>query len=167
MPPELLFDIASVDFTRLVAGPDEIRQCNRQRFEMEQLDGIVHLDSTKHVIIGYKDVKEGEFWARGHMPGYPIFPGVLMCESAAQLCSYYTEFCKITTGDFLGFGGMNEVRFRGIVQPGDRLVIVAVARRVSPRQCTFACQGFVGSKMVFQGDIIGMPMRYPQAPAEA
>ena len=45
---------------------------------MEQLDGIVHVDRENHVIAGYKDVRPDEFWVRGHLPSYPLLPGVLM-----------------------------------------------------------------------------------------
>ena len=61
---------------------------------------------------------------RGHMPDYPLLPGVLMCEAAAQLCSYYVVTQGLLQGDFIGFGGMENVRFRGTVRPGDRLVLV-------------------------------------------
>ena len=61
---------------------------------------------------------------RGHMPGYPLLPGVLMCEAAAQLCSCYIVTSGLLEGDFIGFGGMENVRFRGPVRPGDRLVLV-------------------------------------------
>ena len=61
---------------------------------MEQLTAIVHVDPEKHLVAGYKDVGNDEFWVRGHMPGYPLMPGVLMCEAAAQLCSYYTATAR-------------------------------------------------------------------------
>ena len=37
------------------------------------LDGIVYADAEKHLIMGYKDVREDEFWVPGHIPGRPIF----------------------------------------------------------------------------------------------
>ena len=73
----------------MLADREAIRQVNPQRFEMEQLTAIVYVDPVNHVIVGYKDVRHDEFWVRGHMPDYPLLPGVLMCEAAAQLCSYY------------------------------------------------------------------------------
>ena len=67
------------------------------------------------------------------MPDYPLLPGVLMCEAAAQLCRYYImQHSGLLQGDFIGFGGLENVRFRGPVRPGDRLVLVAKGRTPPP-----------------------------------
>ena len=166
MPPELHLDLASVDFTRPLADREAIRRVNPQRFDMEQLDGIVHLDGANKLIVGYKDVRHDEFWVPGHMPGYPLLPGVLMCEAAAQLCSYYSAKQAVVQGDFLGFGGMEEVRFRGQVRPGDRLVLVGKGLKFHRRQIIFNVQGFVNGTMVFHGNIIGVALtRKPEGGA--
>ncbi len=158
MPPAALVDPATIDTTRILADRDAIRRGNPQRFEMEQLTAIVLLNSDEHLIIGYKDVEPDEFWVRGHMPGYPLLPGVLMCEAAAQLASYYCHVINLAEGSFIGFGGMEDVRFRGQVRPGDRLVLVSKATRVHRRQTIFSTQGFVGTHMVYHGRIIGVPL---------
>src|SRR5262249_8150177 len=103
-------------------------------------------------------VRADEFWVRGHMPGYPLMPGVLMCEAAAQLCSYYITSRNLIQGDFMGFGGFENVRFRYPVRPGDRLLLIAKVTRMNRRQPIFSVQGFVGATMVFHGDILGMPL---------
>src|SRR5262245_55804387 len=116
MPPVLHFDPAHLDLGRIVADQEAIRRANQQRFAMEQLTAIVYVDPAQHLVAGYKDVGPDEFWVRGHMPGYPLLPGVLMCEAAAQLCSYYAATQMVFEGgDFLGFGGMEDVRFRSPV----------------------------------------------------
>lgn len=159
MPPELLYDLHHIDTSKLIADIDAIRKVNPQRFEMEQLDAIVFLDTTQNIVAGYKDVRHDEFWIRGHMPDYPLMPGVLMCEAAAQLCSYYTVLYIPFDGDFIGFSGMDEIRFRGTVKPGDRLLLVAKAKRYNRRLMVFTVQGFVQDRMVFHGDIIGVPLK--------
>ena len=158
MPPELHYDPAKLDLEKVLVDQEGIRSVNPQRFEMEQLTAIVHLDSEQHLIAGYKDVRADEFWARGHMPGYPLLPGVLMCEAAAQLCAYYTFKHGLLHGDFIGFGGLENVRFRSPVRPGDRLVLIGKATRLHRRQTIFNVQAFVGSTMVFHADIIGVPL---------
>lgn len=162
MPPVALVDPTSIDTSRVLVDQEGIRRANPQRFEMEQLTAIVFLDPVKHLIIGYKDVSPNEFWVRGHMPDYPLMPGVLMCEAAAQLCSYYCQAIKLLDGGFIGFGGMEDVRFRGPVRPGDRLVLVSKALRVHRRQTQFETQGFVANNMVYHGRIIGVPLSGPE-----
>jgi len=159
MPPVLNLDPASLDLSRVVADQEAIRRVNPQRFEMEQLNAIVHVDTELHIFAGYKDVRADEFWVRGHMPDYPLFPGVLMCEAAAQLCSYYIATHGLLQADFVGFGGMENVRFRGQVRPGDRLLLIGKATKLNRRQSIFDVQGFVGSTMVFHAEIYGVPMR--------
>jgi 3-hydroxyacyl-[acyl-carrier-protein] dehydratase len=169
MPPELHFDLEQLDFSRVVADRKAIARINPQRFEFQQIDGILVVDQKNEVCVGYKDVRADEFWARGHLPGYPLMPGVLICEAAAQLCGYFMGVCDVEKGDFIGFGGMDNVRFRQPVFPGDRLVLVCKVIKFNRRQSVFNVQGFVGPKMVFNADIIGVPMNYPagmKPPAE-
>ncbi|HJT76065.1 MAG TPA: 3-hydroxyacyl-ACP dehydratase FabZ family protein [Gemmataceae bacterium] len=158
MPPEYHVDPSRFDTSKVLADEEAIRRVNPQRFEMQQLTAIIHVDSGQHLIAGYKDVRADEFWVRGHMPDYPLLPGVLMCEAAAQLCSYYIVTHGLMQGDIIAFGGMENVRFRCPVRPGDRLVLVAKATRMNRRQTIFNVQGFVGSTMVFHADIIGVPL---------
>lgn len=159
MPPEHHFDPGALDLLHVVADREAIRAINPQRFEMEQLDAVVYVDTVHHVIAGFKDVRDDEFWVRGHMPGYPLLPGVLMCEAAAQLCSFYITNYKIMQDmDFIGFGGLENVRFRSPVRPGDRLILVGKAVKIHRRQTIFNVQAFVGATMVFHGDVLGVPL---------
>lgn len=158
MPPAALVDPATIDTSHVLYDLEAIRRGNPQRFEMEQLTAIVHFDPDEHLIVGFKDVAPDEFWVRGHMPDYPLMPGVMMCEAAAQLCSFFCHLIEISKNGFIGFGGMEDVRFRGQVKPGDRLVILAKATRIHRRQTIFETQGFVDGNMVFHARIIGVPL---------
>jgi 3-hydroxyacyl-[acyl-carrier-protein] dehydratase len=158
MPPEAHLNPADLDLNHVLADLEAIHKVNPQREAMEQLTAIVFMDRDQHIVAGYKDVRLDEFWVKGHMPGYPLMPGVLMCEAAAQLCSYYTTLAGMLQGDFVGFGGLENVRFRSPVRPGDRLVLIGKAVKVHRRQTIFNVQGFVGSTMVFHADILGVPL---------
>jgi len=158
MPPPAHFSPVELDLGRVIADREAIRKVNPQRFEMEQLDAIVLVDPERQLIAGYKDARADEFWVRGHMPGYPLMPGVLMCEAAAQLCSYYIMTRGLSPGDFVGFGGLENVRFRSPVSPGDRLVLIGKVIKFSPRKSVFNVQGFVGETMVFHADVLGVPL---------
>jgi 3-hydroxyacyl-[acyl-carrier-protein] dehydratase len=167
MPPPVIFDPSQLDYSKVLADLDKIRTVNPQRFEMEHLTAVIYVDRSQDLIIGYKDVRADEFWVRGHMPGYPLLPGVLMCEAAAQLCSYYVCEYNLLGGDFIGFAGLENVRFRGQVKPGDRLTLVCRAIKLHRRAVICACQGFVGSTMVFHGDIHGVPMVHGQISSQS
>lgn len=163
MPPVPLIDPQSLDFRNVQADRERIRAANPQRFEMEQLTAVVHLDLENNLIVGYKDVGHDEFWVRGHLPGFPLMPGVVICEAAAQLVSYLSRAKNLLDDGFMGFGGMDEVRFRGMVKPGDRLVLVGKATKLNRRQTVFETQGFVNGNMVFQARIMGVPLRPVEA----
>ena len=161
MPPENILDPTTLDLTRIVADRDAIRLVNPQRFEMEHLDAIVLLDPERTLIAGFKDVRPDEFWTRGHMPGNPLMPGVIMCEAAAQLCSYYiTSQRLIEPHQFVGFAGLDNVRFRSVVKPGDRLVLVAKGQKVRRLLSIFTVQGFVGATLAFHADVLGVPIAH-------
>jgi 3-hydroxyacyl-[acyl-carrier-protein] dehydratase len=168
MPPELNYDPSRLDLTRVVADQEAIRGVLPQRYDMLQLTAVVHVDTEREIIAGYKDVRPDEFWVRGHMPGAPLLPGVLMCEAAAQLASFYiVKYSGLLREGFIGFGGLENVRFRSPVRPGDRLVMVAKSVKLHRRQSVFNVQGFVGTTMAFHADVIGVPMTMPQAAAPA
>jgi 3-hydroxyacyl-[acyl-carrier-protein] dehydratase len=158
----LIVDPLAIDLSVIVADIEAIRRLNPQRFEMEQLTAIVLDDQERGIAIGYRDTSEDDFWVRGHMPNMPIMPGVLMCEAAAQLCSYQTTSQNLVGSQMLGFGGLDEVRFRGPVSPGARLVIVTERIKHRPGAMVvnrFQC--FVGEDLVCEGQMRGVPLRMP------
>ena len=158
MESKFIIDPSLLDLDNPIADINAIRVFNPQRHEMEQLSAILYEDVERKVCAALKEITDDEFWVRGHMPGFPLLPGVLICEAAAQLCSYYATTNGLNTGDFIAFGGMENVRFRGAVKPGDRLVIAIKAIDIRPRRrALFTCQGIVGSTLVFHGDVIGVP----------
>jgi 3-hydroxyacyl-[acyl-carrier-protein] dehydratase len=158
MPPPLILDPGSLDLDHIVADIDAIRKVNPQRFEMEALTAVVLFDPARKLIAGYKDVAHDAFWVRGHMPGFPLMPGVVLCEAAAQLCSYYVMTQKCFDADFVGLGGLDDVKFRGIVRPGDRLVLVGQMTRERKMIAECSVQGFVGAKMMFEAKVQGIPL---------
>jgi len=156
MPSPLIVPVNEIPKHELW-GIDKIREMIPQRYEMEQLTGILLFDRERGITIGYRDVTSADFWVRGHIPGRPLMPGVLMCEAAAQLCSFCFKMSSPEAKDaFLGFGGMDNVRFRGTVVPGDRFIIVVKSIKVDARLKIFDAQGIVGEKLVFEARITGI-----------
>lgn len=155
MPPAAILDPAALDYSRVVADRSEIERFNPQRHEFQLLDAIVYSDPESGIFAGYHDLRTDAWWARGHIPGRPLFPGVLMIEVAAQLASFLTHRVLGAEG-FLGFVGVDEVKFRGTVQPPARFIVIGKAREVRRRRTVCEAQGFVNGDMVFGGVITGM-----------
>lgn len=159
MAPQLLFDLSQHDLDQTLYGPDHIEALNPHRGDMRLLDGIIweNIDEQNTEAIGYKDVRDDEFWVPGHIPGRPIFPGVLMIEAAAQFASYVTmrKFEKVK---FIGFAGVDGVKFRGQVVPGDRLYVLIDGFSMKRRRAICNAQGVVNGNLVFEATITGMPM---------
>ena len=157
MAPLLLVDLSKIDPGRVLMSIEEIRQFNPHRFEMEMLSGVLHLDTAAGEIVAFKDVRPDEFWVRGHIPGRPLMPGVLMIEAAAQMSSLYYK--KVQQDPrFLGFGGVDGVKFRGQVVPGDRLLLLGKVVEIRNRRAVFDTQGVVGDRQVFEARITGLPI---------
>ena len=154
MPPQLLFDLANIDLARVLYDQEGIREVNPQRGAMEHLNGIAHLDVARNQIIGYKDVRADEFWVEGHIPGRPILPGVVMLEAAAQLASFFTHHVCGWKG-FIGFGGLESVKFRATVAPGCRMYILGTKTWERHRRVGCATQGLVNGNLVFEAEVIG------------
>ena len=157
MPPKMLVDFEGIDLNAAEDDIEGIRKYNRQRFEMEMLTGIVKYSEQGGWVVAYLDTSKDDFWVRGHIPGRPLMPGVLICECAAQACSYC--YGRSSREDrFLGFAGLEGVKFRGQVAPGDRLVMVARVKTMRNRISAFDCQGLVNGRMVFEGSIHGIAL---------
>jgi len=155
MPPPVILDPASIDLSKVVASRDDIMAVNPHRFEFQLLDAVVHVDLENRIFAGYHDVRPDGWWVRGHIPERPLFPGVLMIEAAAQLASYLSE-SVLKTGRFLGFAGVDGVKFRGVITPPARFLVVGRALELRARRTVCEMQGFVDNTMVFEAVITGM-----------
>lgn len=155
MPPVQLFDLSTIDLNKIVFDKKAIQEVNPQRYEMDQLDGIIWYNKEKFLVLGYKDVTEKEFWVRGHIPGRPLMPGVIMIEAAAQLSSVFVKrVCELK--GFIGFAGIESANFRRTVEPGQRLYLLGFISEFKSRKYTAVVQGIVNGKMVFDTVMSGM-----------
>lgn len=128
-------------------------------YEFQVLDAVTYLDTAAQEIVGVKHVRTDEFWVRGHVPGNPIFPGVLAVEAGAQLCAIlYKECVSSVANKFVAFGGLDGVRFRKSAFPGDTIIFVGKGKQVSSVACKCLMQGIVGDQIIFSGEILGIPI---------
>lgn len=158
MQKPFIVDSSLYNIDRPIATIEDIRKYNSQRYEMELLTGILYEASDGKTCVGYKDISDHEFWVRGHMPGYPLMPGVVMCETAAQLASYFVGRNNFFNNAVMGFAGLEEVKFRGMVRPGDLFVVQCGLLKVRKLLITAAFMGIVNENVVCEGIIKGFPL---------
>ena len=159
MAKQFLYDLSEYDLDHVDVTKEQIAEVNPHRGDMALLDGIIwhNQPGEKLAAIGFKDITEDEFWVPGHIPGRPVYPGVLMIESAAQLASFLFIDEQPDT-EFMGFTGCDAATFRGQVVPGDRLYILGLEIKRNRRRIVCYCQGVVDGKMVYEVEITGMPI---------
>jgi 3-hydroxyacyl-[acyl-carrier-protein] dehydratase len=101
---------------------------------------------------GYYTVRGDEFFLQGHFPGNPIVPGVIQCEMMAQsACILFTESMK-EKGTTPVYTGLDKIRFRGMIKPGDRIKIDTRLLKASPPLYMLHGQLSVDGKKCMSGD---------------
>jgi len=157
MAPPLLFDITKIDLDQVLVDTAGIEKVNPHRGDMRMLDAIINFDRDRSAVLAYKDARQDEFWVPGHIPGRPLFPGVLMIEAGAHLASWLIHQI-FDDYPFLGFVGCDEVKFRGQVVPGNRLYLLGISTSFKRRRSICSLQGVVNGNLVFEAKITGMPV---------
>jgi 3-hydroxyacyl-[acyl-carrier-protein] dehydratase len=93
------------------------------------LDEVVSLEPGTRVV-ARKTVQADEWYLSGHFPGNPIMPGVLIVEALAQAGAVAILSEEEHRGRLVLFGGIDDVRFKRIVRPGDTLELTCEVERV-------------------------------------
>ncbi len=111
---------------------DEIKNIIPQREPFLMIDEVEDLVPGESAI-AYKDVCTDEWYFKGHFPGNPIMPGVLITESLAQTGAVAILSMEENKGKNALFGGINNMKFKKMVVPGDRLKLeVKIIKRKGP-----------------------------------
>ncbi len=158
MPPPLLIDLNEVDLGRVCLTREQIYQQLPQRFEFQVLGGACFVDCPGKRIVCFADVRSEDWWVRGHVPGRPLLPGVVMLEMAAQTSAVLAG--QLDDNDaFIGFGGVERCKFRETVSPPARLYLLCVGLECRARRIVSAAQGVVEGRLVFEAQITGLTIR--------
>ncbi len=154
---ETIVDFSEFSFDRVIADKAAIMEVNPHRDHLLLLDGILLIDPSRAV--GFYDVPEDAFWIEGHFPGRPLMPGVLIAEVAAQLTSYIAAASGARGNAVIGLAGLDKLRFRSQVAPGDRLtVMVEILKVRKDTLIVTGFQAFVGQTLAAEGQITGIAL---------
>ena len=130
-----------------------IKELIPHRYPFLLVDRIAECSSDS--IVGIKNVSVNEPFFQGHFPNDPIMPGVLILEAMAQTGGVlvFTVYPELKDKPFY-FAGLDKVRFRKPVRPGDRLVMKV--KLVKQRGGFFKMQGeaFVDEALVAEAEML-------------
>jgi 3-hydroxyacyl-[acyl-carrier-protein] dehydratase len=111
----------------------DIQSLLPHRWPFLLVDRITEYEPAEKRIVGIKAVTSTEWFFGGHFPGLPIMPGVLQVEALAQTMGVYVAL-QPGFGDRIGlFAGIDEVRFKHIVVPGDTLRLEVTMEKLGSR----------------------------------
>ena len=134
---------------------EEIKRILPHRYPFLLVDRIISLEPGKR-IVGLKNITINEPFFQGHFPGRPIMPGVLIIEALAQVGGI---LALLSTPEQLGnpaifLLGLDKVRFRKPVVPGDQLVLELQAVRGGKKFWKMQGKAFVNETLVTEAEIM-------------
>lgn len=104
--------------------------------------------------VGIKNVTANEQFFQGHFPGKPIMPGVLLLEAMAQVGGVAMLYGEEFSGKLAVFAGIDRVKFRRPVVPGDQVRMVAEIIKVRGTMGKIWAEAFVDGELVAEGEFL-------------
>jgi 3-hydroxyacyl-[acyl-carrier-protein] dehydratase len=131
----------------------EIQRIIPHRYPFLLVDKVIEIDQGKRAV-GIKNVTANEPFFQGHFPGNPIMPGVLIVEAMAQVGAVAVLSKEEYKGKLAVFAGIDKLRFREQVVPGDQLVLeaemIALKRGIGKARV----QATVNGKVAASGELM-------------
>ena len=131
----------------------EIQQIIPHRYPFLLVDRIVELAEGKRAV-GIKNVTVNEPFFMGHFPGYPVMPGALIMEALAQVGAVALLKMPEFQGKLAFLAGLENVRFRRQVVPGDVLRLEVELTKLKGRVGKGLGRAYVGEELAAEGEIL-------------
>ena len=147
-----------------VLGRDEIEAILPHRDPFLLIDEVLELEPGERVV-ARKTVRPDEWYLAGHFPGNPIMPGVMIVEALAQAGAVAVLSEPANRGKLVLFGGIENVRFKRIVRPGDELELVCELERMRGPVGKGAARATVDGELAARGMLTFAVADTPDAPA--
>jgi len=133
---------------------NEIQRIIPHRYPFLLVDSVVDLEPGKR-IVGIKNVTINEPFFAGHFPGAPVMPGVLIIEAMAQVGAILVlKDLPDREKKLLYFAGIDQVRFRQPVVPGNQLKLVVEILKLRPRYGKLKGEAYVGETLVAEAEVL-------------
>jgi beta-hydroxyacyl-ACP dehydratase FabZ len=132
---------------------NEIRRILPHRYPFLFVDKVLELEPGKR-IRALKNVSFNEEFFQGHFPTHPIMPGVLIVEAMAQAGGILLLSEEENAGKLVYFTGIDKVKFRKPVFPGDQLILEVTPIRIKKRSGKMQGRSFVEGKLVAEGELM-------------
>lgn len=134
-------------------GVEEIKKILPHRYPFLFVDKILYLEKGKRAV-GLKNVTEDDYYFKGHFPGRPIMPGVLIIEAMAQVGGVMMLSLEQNKGKLAYFLAANNVKFRKTVLPGDKLILEVEVEKLKSKTGLVHSKALVDSKIVAEADLM-------------
>ena len=123
------------------------------RYPFLLVDRIIEIEPMKRAV-GIKNVTANEQFFQGHFPGKPIMPGVLLLEAMAQVGGVAMLYGEEFSGKLAVFAGIDRVKFRKPVVPGDQVRMVAEIIKMRGTMGKIWAEAFVDGELVAEGEFL-------------
>lgn len=132
---------------------DQIKELIPHRYPFLLVDKITELEAGKKAI-GIKNVTINEPFFQGHFPEYPLMPGVLIIEALAQVGAVAMMSMEENKGKLGVFAGIDGVRFRREVRPGDILSLEVEINSLRRSIGKASANAYVDGELVCSGELM-------------
>ncbi|NEP10480.1 MAG: 3-hydroxyacyl-ACP dehydratase FabZ [Symploca sp. SIO2C1] len=134
---------------------EEIQKILPHRYPFALVDRIIEYVPGK-LAVGIKNVTFNEPYFQGHFPGRPIMPGVMIVEAMAQVGGIVlTQLPDDMDGNLFVFAGIDKIRFRRPVVPGDQLVMKTELLSIKRRRFgKMQASALVNGERVTEGELM-------------